>query len=1352
MQLNIKRLLTLLIAMSMVSSVFVVTLDGLNLDYSNNNPMLPFSVPSNGLIGNFSDGSNAFDGVYDPYNQEIYITNNANNNVTVLNAFSGVSVANISVGSHPEGITYVPYNHDIYVNNFGSYNISVISSITNNVISTINVTGEPKFSSYDPNTETLFVSGILSGGGFLSFVNVTNNNVTLFNGLFPSSVPFGMAFDPYTGNMYVADYGNNLIFVLSSSQQILTYISVGQNPYGLAFDSSNKMLYVTDYDSNGFISGSPQQYNVSVVNTMNNTLVTNIQMQKAPEGILYDPMNGLIYVSNYVSGNVSVISPLTNTVIQLLNDEVGTQRDPSTSLYDPVLQQVVSVNDVSGIDTTKNFNSAGGFAGPYLNLPPAYAVVYNPENNYLYLSPQSHESINIYSLTGILMDQIGFNGDITALAYGNNTIFAASGPINQLYLIGALNNTVYKTISFTSPANNNPDGLAYDSLNNTLFISFGSSNDVGVLDLSNYIIIKNLEVGINPAALTFSNITDQVYVAQNDENIHIINASSYANVYPYSVSGSNPSQVAYDPYTNSIYIANTGNDSMFVINVSKINLQSDDSTPYQTVFLGSPQQGISFDPSNGLLYIEQTSSQNFTIFNPLINKAVGSINSSTITGNGPLTYIPAIESFIPVGGQSTFNVISTSKLFAVSMNVGDQIPVGNDWNLQIQPSIDSTFAKVITSKQSSNVTFYTALPNGTYDFNVSTSFSGVDPYHGYFVINGTSTSISLYYYVNVTFKENGLNPGIEWAVSAGGSSAQSTSNSDTLQLTPGTYNAYITGSMDYEPYPSSLILNVPDHSINQTVYFQSPGSKVFGYVDNTTSLYNGTTYAGDSFIPVMSSAFALGGAYDPQIGLLLVEENSGGTPSLALYNTTDYSFVTSVPELVNHNNSYALYNPEAVYFDPADYMFYVIGNNNVVASVYPINGTIDRVVNLSGQLLPTLQGSGNLVFAMNTTGTIFEINIMNQSVKSFNLDLSINGSVMIPYHDSLFLLNSSGNGLIEFNTLNGSVKQLPFSEGFDAAHVVSGQPGTLYISGKSGGFLEVFNESTGTVVNSIELNSQLGGLVYSGNFVTAGIYDPFSGLMYFSSGASTSEYSFGNFTVYNPSTGEVISSFPGLNSSSSIYMVYDSSSQKIFAAGLSSDTMTVISPLAYYNVTVKETGLPSGTSWTIKLSDGRTFTTIGNSITFTAANNVTYSYTAKSTNSSYDSTTGTFTTDGHSISIDANFTVLKYSVRITESGLSSGTRWFVDVNGVQYNSTSSTISLSLPNGTYSYSVDSISGYAIKNQTGYISVIGGANIQVKFTHSSPISSTTEAIIAGVVVVLVAVGLTVGILRLRKGGHH
>ena len=1347
MQLIKIRILAIFVVLAMVLSGFAVVLEETGHAMNNLNTLNSPASTQNGKIGQYPDGNNAQAGAYDPFNQELYITNYFSNNVTVVNAFLNVSIANISVGSNPWGISYVPYNHDLYVNNYNSSNISIISSITNTVISNISLPGSPMFSTYDPQDETLYVSGFESTTGIIWVINVTNNSVVSTPSLPFGSAPYGMAFDPYNGYMYVTDNYHNDVLALSPSGAIAAYIPVGQQPYGITLDTANKMLYVSDNDINALIAGYPKEYNVTIINSVTNTVVKNVVPGTSPEGVAYDPINGLVYVANYGSGNISVISPATESIIQSLPAKILTQNGPSALVYDPVLQQVISVNDIATIDTTLNYNTAGGYAAPFLDSPAPNSIAFDPNNHLLYVSDNSGNFVNVYSLNGILVKSIEMPGPVSSVAYGNNTVFAAinTNP-GEVVLINPESNAVLKTVILPYAA---PDGLAYDIRNNTLFIAFASNNDVGVMSLSTYGIVQNLGVGISPKTLTYSNVTNQVYVGQEDANIHVINASSYVNIYPYGVAGSFPSQVIYDPYTNSIYIANSNNNSMFIINEEKINYKVNEATPFYTVPLGSPQQSIALNPSNGLIYIMQSSTDNITIFNPLLNETVGSINAVSLSGAGLMTYIPGLQILLAADSSGYLEEISPAQTFNVSVRVGNLIPAGNTWNVQIQPSIDSALARVYRSTQLSNQSVFLPLSNGTYDLNISTSYSGVPSIHGFFVVNGSGETL-LYdnRQYDVNFTETGIPSGVKWSVAIGGKTYSSFSNITQLKLLPGTYEVNITGSEGYEAYPSSLLVSVSGSNISQNLYFQSPHSQTYGSVSSTVSLYSGASYSGDSYIPVTSSTSSFYSAYDPALGIMFIPVHAGSHAFIQVYSTSDKTLLAS--DYKPLNQSFSLVSPISAYFDPINSMFYVVDNfYNVLASVFPDNGTIDSMVHLPGELTSLLSGIGDVVYAANATGSVFGVNVNTGVVKNFTVSPDLSNTVMLPYHQNLFMLNNSGSSLIELNTTTGSVSQFIFTSGFVAFQVIAGEPGVLYISGDNAGFVEVFNESTGTVTASVDLVSSLGGRTYSGNIVTGGVYDQINGYMYFSSAATFSQYSYGNFTVYDPESGKVISSFPGLNSSSAISMILNSSNQKIYAVDLSSETITVISPQTYYTVTVTEKGLHAGTTWTLKLSNGEIFTTTGTSITFSAENNTLYSYTLISGNSSFSGTPGTFTLSGAPEAIQASFSLLKYAVDIKETGLPSGTKWFVSINGTMYNSTTDEIVVQLPNGTYSYTVSGMSGYSINNGTGSVSVRGGAITDIKFSNSSlglPVADIE--IIASVILVSTAAGVAMYFLRIRR----
>src|SRR5207248_8882565 len=73
----------------------------------------------------------------------------------------------------------------------------------------------------------------------------------------------------------------------------------GARPYGLAYDGGKGEVFVANFGSN----------NVSVISTATNAVVATIPVGSAPSEATYDSGNGFIYVSNRDQGTISIISP-----------------------------------------------------------------------------------------------------------------------------------------------------------------------------------------------------------------------------------------------------------------------------------------------------------------------------------------------------------------------------------------------------------------------------------------------------------------------------------------------------------------------------------------------------------------------------------------------------------------------------------------------------------------------------------------------------------------------------------------------------------------------------------------------------------------------------------------------------------------------------------------------------------------------------------------------------------------------------------------------------------------------------------------------------------------------------------
>lgn len=190
-----------------------------------------------------------------------------------------------------------------------------------------------------------------------------------------------------------------------------------------------------------------------------------------------------------------------------------------------------------------------------------------------------------------------------------------------------------------------------------------------------------------------------------------------------------------------------------------------------------------------------------------------------------------------------------------------------------------------------------------------------------------------------------------------------------------------------------------------------------------------------------------------------------------------------------------------------------------------------------------------------------------------------------------------------------------------------------------------------------------------------------------------------------------------------------------------------------YLVTFSETGLASGTSWSVTVN-GTVITTTSSTAEIYEVNG-TYAYTVSPV-AGYSLTTsysGSFQVNGAPVTESLVFKQVLYTVTVTETGLPSGSNWFVQfANGSKLNSTSSTITFSEPNGTYSITVNTtVSNYVASSSSVSFTVSGQpASVSVSFHSVSKTTSnnTLLYVAIGVVVAVIVIGAAVGLMMRRK----
>jgi hypothetical protein len=215
----------------------------------------------------------------------------------------------------------------------------------------------------------------------------------------------------------------------------------------------------------------------------------------------------------------------------------------------------------------------------------------------------------------------------------------------------------------------------------------------------------------------------------------------------------------------------------------------------------------------------------------------------------------------------------------------------------------------------------------------------------------------------------------------------------------------------------------------------------------------------------------------------------------------------------------------------------------------------------------------------------------------------------------------------------------------------------------------------------------------------------------------------------------------------------------VVVAGAAIIEPTLVFTEVSYGVTFTEFGLPSGTEWWVNLTNGPSFNSTTTSLSF-AQPNGTHDYTVATVDKKYASVGGYFTVNGATASETVTFNLVTYVVTFTETGLPSGTNWGVTVNGVTpYESSTTTLTFPAPNGSYSFSVGSVSGYTVNLSAGSITV-KGAPVQLSISFMPPVGGAAATFLGlpaavgyallGVIVAVVLIGAAVAIiLRHRRG---
>jgi DNA-binding beta-propeller fold protein YncE len=298
-------------------------------------------------------------------------------------------------------------------------------------------------------------------------------------------------------------------------------------------------------------------------------------------------------------------------------------------------------------------------------------------------------------------------------------------------------------------------------------------------------------------------------------------------------------------------------------------------------------------------------------------------------------------------------------------------------------------------------------------------------------------------------------------------------------------------------------------------------------------------------------------------------------------------------------------------------------------------------------------------------------------------------------------------------------------------------PGEAYLLGYDSGRGEVFAATTlGDALYVAVISDSTDSMVADldvGSLVYGFAYDAAQGEAFATNFAKGDGHVWANVTVISDATNTLLPTVPVGTAPAGAS--FDPATDQVFVANYFQGTISIISQLPAYTATFTETGLTSGTDWSVVLN-GTTGSSSGGSIVFDVANG-TLPFTVNSvTGYTLAPTSGNIVVNGDSPTQPIQFTSssgtgtgqTKFPVTFSETGLTVGTTWTVTLNGTPLASTSSSIVFQAANGTEEFTVGTVSGFTASLASGSVTIAGKAvSESIQFTTSStslPVTNGTS----------------------------
>ena len=214
----------------------------------------------------------------------LYIANEDDNLVTVVDVEKNEMTVQIPVGIEPEGMGISPDGQWL-VNTSETTNMAHFINLESlEVEHNVLVDTRPRVAQFSPDGNQVWVSAEI--GGTISVIDVEKKDITTkitfeVPGLQPEEIqPVGLIFNSAGDRVYVALGPASRIAVIDAkTYEVIKYLLVGQRVWNLDFSPDEKFVFTTNGISN----------DVSVIDTEKLRVIKSIKVGRLPWGVVVRP-------------------------------------------------------------------------------------------------------------------------------------------------------------------------------------------------------------------------------------------------------------------------------------------------------------------------------------------------------------------------------------------------------------------------------------------------------------------------------------------------------------------------------------------------------------------------------------------------------------------------------------------------------------------------------------------------------------------------------------------------------------------------------------------------------------------------------------------------------------------------------------------------------------------------------------------------------------------------------------------------------------------------------------------------------------------------------------------------------